>query len=151
MERKRLPATAREAFMILYAVEASPRHVQSYMESLTKRTKFGWRNFRLAQVMLAKCVEQIMDTIPPDQLLTIARQMEVSEFKIASKAVGARQKDDGLWVIPKDDLTKLVGFAVETTCAVCDGKSKCELRNMLDDLPVTIENEQWMPCKGGGI
>ena len=92
-----------------------------------------------------------MDTVPPEQLLTIRRQMEVTEFRTVSKPVGKRTNDDNVWPMTKADITTLVKYAVETNCVVCDGKQKCQLRDMLDDLPVDIENDWFMSCRGGGI
>ena len=148
-ERVRMNATTREAFVILYAVSMAMLHVQQHMEPLTTRVKFGWRNYRLAQVLLDKLVLQLMDTIPEEQLRTIYHQMQVTTFKIASKPVG--KDDSGFWVCEKDQLTTLVKYAVDNTCILCDGKQKCELRKILDDMPVNIENDHMMPCRGGGL
>lgn len=148
-ERVRMNATTREAFVILYAVSMALRHVEQHLEPLSKRVKYGWRNIRLAEALLDKLVEQLMDTIPEEQLRTIYHQMQVTTFKLASRSVG--KEDGGFWVVDKDTLTTLVKYAVDNTCILCDGKQKCELRSILDDMPVSIENESMMACKGGGL
>lgn len=146
--RIRMNANTREAFTILYAVSAALRHVEQHLEPLTKRVQNGWRDLRAAESLLDKCVDALMDTVPPEQLMTIKHQMDVSTFKIAIKPVG-KARDDAPWVVEKDDLTTLVKYAVDNTCVLCDGKQKCELRSLLDELPVKIENDWIMPCRGG--
>lgn len=147
-EKKRMNATTREAFVILYAVHMALKHVEPHMERLTKRVPFGWRNFRLAEVMLEKCVDQVMDTIPVEQLRTIMHQMAVSEFRICSKAVGGAANDN-IWAIDKQTLTDLASYAVNGECVLCDKKDpKCRLRKLLADIPVDIHQSSMMPCGG---
>lgn len=148
-EQVRINSDARDAFVDLYAVMLKLEYIQQEIEPLAKRTESGWRNYRLAQTMLEKCVDDIIKTIPPKQLLTIKRVMAISTFKVVKKSVG--KEEDDCWPISIDDLTTLVGYAVNGTCVFCDGKQKCDLRNILDDVPskIKIENDWLMPCRGG--
>lgn len=146
--RTRMNANAKDAFTILYAVGVALRHVEQHLEPLAKRIPNGWRDIRLAEALLDKCVDSLMDTIPIEQLNSIRGQMKVSTFKIVPKPVG-KDPVKGVWVMDRDDITALVKYAVDGTCMLCDGKQKCELRNLLDEVPVKIENDWFMPCRNG--
>lgn len=146
--RTRMNANTREAFTVLYAVGNTLRHVERHLEPLAKRVPNCWRDIRLAEALLDKCVDSLMDTIPIEQLNSIRNQMKVSTFRVVSQPVG-KDTYPSVWPMDRDDITTLVKYAVDGTCILCDGKQKCELRNLLEEVPVKIENDWFMPCRNG--
>lgn len=148
-ERKHMNADTRDAFVLLYATGMTLRQVQDHMVYLSRRARNFQRRIRMAQSLLLNLSDEIMKTITPEQLLSIKQQMEGSYIKIARKDAG--KPDNGTWVMTRDELSKLVQYAVENNCVLCDGKQKCELRRLLRDVPVSIENTHMMACKGGGL
>lgn len=144
-ERKRMPPQTREAFTFLYAFGCGFEHAKGEIERLVRRVPNGWRDARLVQAKLDKLTENLMDTIPLEQLGTIRHQMEISEIRVMTRDVGKRT--DANWVISRQDLADLAGFAIETTCILCDGNNKqCRLRKIIKDLPLGGFDGFYVPC-----
>lgn len=150
MNEIRMNTHEREAFVVLYAVSIALERLERHMKPVVQRATNGWRDYRLAKSKLDSLSKAIIQTIPQNQIRAIQNHMMVSEFKLVPKSV-TKMEDHGFWVISKDDLTELVKAACETTCALCDGKQKCELRRILDEVPVLIERDYMMPCRSGRI
>lgn len=144
-ERKRMVPMQREAFVFLYAFGCGFEHAKGELKRLAARVPYGWRDLRLIQAKLDKITEGVMDTIPYEQLGTIREQMERSDIRVITRSAG--MQPDAHWVISRQDLADLAGFAVETTCFVCDGnKKQCRLRKILKDLPVEGMTSMHVPC-----
>lgn len=149
--RKRMPSLTREAFQIFYSLSCVLGHMEKHFEPIVRRVPNGWRDFRLAQVVLDRLVGRILETIPPDQLRTIVEQVRISEIRYVTKRADNIATDQ--WVMDRADLAFLANKAIETTCIACDGscKNQCKLRRIVDDLPVDITGVGGvaMACKGG--
>lgn len=144
-ERKRMPPMAREAFTFLYAFGCGFEHAKGELWRLAARVPYGWRDLRLIQAKLEKFNENVMDTIPYAQLGTIREQMERSDIRVITRSAGVQP--DAHWVISRQDLADLAGFAIEGTCILCDGDNKkCRLRKILRDLPVSGMTSLHVPC-----
>lgn len=139
-ERKRLPASARDALMGLYAMDVLlDQYKQDYMR-IADRADYGRRDMGLIRSRLDALIKKILQTVPGEQLRSIRHQMEQSTIRVAVKSPKGRIGDD-LWVCSREELVELVRFAVWGACPSCDKEdgSRCKLRQVIDALPVDVD------------
>lgn len=146
MERKRINAQQREAFVALYAGAQLLSEYEADFAAMARRVPNGYRDIKLIMSVLEKLLIKMLDTIPAEQLQTIRRQMEMSEIRVATKNYAARKNDD--WVLSRDDIGALV-TAAASNCMLCDNKSGagCGLSRLMDELPVEVVNTLYVGCK----
>ncbi len=73
--------------------------------------------------------------MPVEQLLTVKRQLDLTEIRIGIKSAAGRDKN--YWVMSYDDLADLAEYATKNECFCCDGaKNNCRLRQILKELPI---------------
>ena len=120
---------------ILYAVENILKVYEEKYHRLVDRIPNGWRNFRLAQSNIEKINTALIDTIPIEQLITLKKQLELTDIQIGIKSPAGRSKN--YWVMSYDDLADLADAATKNECFCCDGaKNNCRLRQILKELPI---------------
>ena len=105
MERTRINAEGKELFASLYAVENILKVYEEKYHRLVDRIPNGWRNFRLAQSNIEKINTALIDTIPVEQLITLKKQLELTDIQIGIKSPAGRSKN--YWVMSYDDLADL--------------------------------------------
>lgn len=133
MERKRLPVPAREALNAMFAMHSVMTGFEEQFKHMSRRIPNGWRDFRLIQSKMAKMLEDILDTIPLEQLQVIKRHMEISSIHLGVS--GVKPKD--YWLMTHEDLADLADYATKTTCFACTDTDKpCRLREILKNLPI---------------
>ena len=64
-------------------------------------------------------INNLLDTVPVEQLLTVKRQLDLTEIRIGIKSAAGRDKN--YWVMSYDDLADLAEYATKTECFTCDG------------------------------
>ena len=146
MERKRINAQQREAFVALYAGAQLLSQYEDDFVSVAKRVKHGHRDIKMIMAVLEKLLVNMLETIPLEQLQAIKRQMSMSEIRVAAKNYTANRSDD--WVMSREDINSLV-VAASAACLTCDntdGKG-CELSRLIDELPVEVVNTLYVGCK----
>ena len=152
MERKRMNSSAKAAFIALFALaDMAERMEEDFSQIIEPRTKRGWKKYKLAEKLLNDIAFEVMDTIPFDQLKSIKYQCENSNVRIAWKGA-IETPHDGMWVMDLDELLELARISVGTTCLLCDKTlgNPCNLRRILDDLPITIDDDGIvMNCRKG--
>lgn len=149
LERKRMTRDAREAFVNIYAISGALDKFAGDLEQVARRVPNGWRDLRMVQVRLGLLVKRLLDTIPPEQMLVMAHDMEVSEFRKVTKSAGKPPGD--FWSVSREDLSNLVNEILENKCALCDCTDplKCKTRELILDLPVKGLTGINMPCLSG--
>ena len=150
MERTRINAEGKELFASLYAVENILKVYEEKYHRLVDRIPNGWRNFRLAQSNIEKINTALIDTIPVEQLITLKKQLDLTDIQIGIKSPAGRNKN--YWVMSYDDLADLADAATKTECFTCDGaKHNCRLRQILKDLPIQGVSNLVVGCWKGDI
>ena len=134
-ERKRMTAEERELFAALFALDNILDKFSGGYQRLCQRVPGGWRDYRIAQSRMASVITRLLDTVPVEQLLTVKRQLDLTEIRIGIKSAAGRDKN--YWVMSYDDLADLAEYATKTECFTCDGaKHNCRLRQILKELPI---------------
>ena len=125
-ERKRMTAEERELFAALFALDNILDKFSGGYQRLCQRVPGGWRDYRIAQSRIASVITRLLDTVPVEQLLTVKRQLDLTEIRIGIKSAAGR-----------DNLADLAEYATKTECFTCDGaKHNCRLRQILKELPI---------------
>lgn len=152
MERQRMNSSAKATFISLFALfDMTDRLGEDFRKIIEPRTDGGWEKFKEVQRLLSEISYEVMDSIPLEQLRTIKYQCENSNVRIAWKGA-VETPHDGMWVMELDDLLKLARISVGTNCLLCDKTlgHPCDLRRILDDLPITIDDDGFvMSCRKG--
>ena len=151
MTSEKLDAHNRELFTIVYACDDILHNCEEDFSRIADRVEGGVEAYHEAKEKLDWLVTEVIRTIPPKQCLTIAKQMEVSEIRVSTKPAHAR--DAQHWAIDREALAVLTEAAIANTCLLCDGKKqKCELRGVIEELPLDIEDlNVYMACREGEL
>ena len=151
MTENKLNAKNRELFTIVYGASDVLHNSQADFIRTAARAENGEERYKEITAKLDKLIADIIQTIPPIQCHTIAKQMEVSELKFSTKR--AMAKEDQYWAVDRNALSVLVESAISNTCLLCDGKKqKCPLKSVIDDMPVIIEDANlYIACREGEL
>ena len=108
----------------------------------------SWR-IHLAKSHINRAADDIMATIPVDQLQTAKHDMMKATYKIGWYRPLQIRDEWGVWV-SYHDLARMAD-AIADHCITCNkdgnGQRKCELRKILNDIPgKTMEPEKGGPC-----
>lgn len=146
MERERINARQREAFVALYGGAQLLDKYYADFAALSRRVPNGYRDYKLTMSVLEKLLGKLLDTIPADQLQTIQRQMSMSEIRVATRDYTGKRHDD--WLLSRDDISTLVNAAAER-CMTCENETGagCGLSRLIDELPVDVVNTLYIGCK----
>lgn len=135
MEKSRINAEGKELFAALYAIENILNVYAEKYKKLLGRVPNGWRRFRVAQSNIGNINTELINTIPIEQLITLQKQLQLTEIQIGIKSPAGRSKN--YWVMSYDDLADLAEAATKNECFCCDGsKHDCRLRQILKELPI---------------
>lgn len=156
-ERKRLTALERECLMLIDMTRMTCGGVldEKSMRKLVGRAKNGWTRYRQAMGILDKLVDEILDTVPIDQLKKLAASYDALTVRAVRKTDAVKLEDDA-WVMDQHEIVTLCAAAVENTCLLCDKSEywKCSLHQVLKDMPIVFEEHGKMYCKclsDGGV
>lgn len=110
--------------------------IAKFAEALKPRLKSlpnGWRDFRLAQNLIAKALDGLYATMPTKTLLKFQRLNEIGEVILRPKP--AVRKGQYMQIVDNDDLKLLINKTIEHECAICLRRSgevrSCALRRAL--------------------
>lgn len=100
--------------------------------------------------MLGKVVDEILDTMPLEQLLSFRRNLKGLRYSISVQNVGGKDyKNDGRW-LSLDALDELCE-ATRDHCLMCtkdaQEQRKCRLAKALDELPCINADENAKGCR----
>lgn len=132
-ELKRVRSAENQALKCFCAMDTMMQRETIALENRVKSIKNGWRDYRMLQAVMRNLREKIYDTIPPEQVQTIERNLSTMEFRIGAAQVGG--VTDYVY-IALPDLVTLVKYAKQNECFACSKTfmeaRKCELRKSLD-------------------
>lgn len=133
MELKRVRSAENQALKCFCAMDSMMQRDTMALEGRVRSIKNGWRDYRMLQSVMRNLREKIYDTIPPEQVQTIERNLSTMEFRIGAARVAT---DDDYVYIKLPDLVTLVRYAKQNECFACDKDKqearKCDLRKCLD-------------------
>lgn len=103
-----------------------------------------------AKGMLGKAVDEILDTMPLEQLISFRRQLKGLRYSISVQNVGGKDfKNDGVW-LSLEALDALCG-ATRDHCLMCTKDTaeqrKCELAKAFDEMPCINADENAPGCR----
>lgn len=146
MQRIRKTSQEREAWLCL-AIAASEIHAAlPVIEPWLRQTK-AWGPLKGASAIVNKMLNRLGDTIPDDQYKTLYNRLKGSELKLIPKAAA---KPEGWWMLTERQLDVLCRTIRDDTCSMCtndyDEARKCELRRVLDTLPLRVRDVSGGEC-----
>ena len=120
------------------------------LDKLEKRLKSmpnGWRDARMIQTVLGRLIDNLSETIPPEQRISILKNLMNQEIRIGTSAVASVPD---FTLVPLKSAYILSQAAMDNQCLFC-AKSvmdarKCELRKALDAF-TTIDREEIDGCR----
>ena len=149
MEQKRLTASERQGLMHMFAAvqameELSP--ITRRLESIPGCKRL----VRSARGMLRKAADEVLGSMPLEQLKSIRRQLPGLRYSIYVKNVNCRNmNEDGLYL--SYDALDALAFAVKDHCITCsknvEEQRKCKLAKALDELPCVNADENARGCR----
>ena len=108
------------------------KDIQQAMEKRLRTIPNGWRDIRLIDSKLDKLVDNILDTVPTDKLLTIKRLIPDTRMHITYSKQFGKGKDE-MTGIHEKDLDLLTAVAHDSVCKLCDGNcDRCDLGKVFD-------------------
>ena len=147
MESKvKVPLTPaeREMYRMLAAMTVMMANLQKPLENVCSRvgaesvigeTLEKWREM----------VTDIFLTLPDKQMKQVAYESKNSFLHMDLKRATGKPKD--WWVLSYDEICVLIDNAIRTTCLACEGnKHKCELRDVIKNMPVLDIDRYYTPC-----
>lgn len=115
----------------------------------------AWSNARSALGLLARSLNEILLTVPNNQVKQIDRQLPTLRYKIViGRDVSFNQgRDDGFWMSLHD--LNVLGCAACEQCISCIADNQearsCELQKVLDLVPNTMADYEDEDCPYRGI
>lgn len=136
----------------LFALYASLHEIDRAKSSLEKRLRSipgAWRDISLLRSVLSKLVDRILETVPPEKLVSISRNMRCMTYRVYLSRPVTIPHDEVL--VDGEDLEVLTRYAHGYTCVGCDKDcNKCELGKALDHVMIQCrgyhESWSWIDC-----
>ena len=151
MERLRLTASEREAMMRLQVAVDILLSAPEMLARRIKLVKYGKRDCAMMAAVTKRLVGQLLETIPPDQLTSMVRNIETASYLVGVKTPGPLTRDEwnyGTWV-SYNALTTLVNGCHEA-CQLCaldaQARRSCKLRKALDSIPNELADRETGDC-----
>ena len=149
MEQKRLTASERQGLMHMFAAVQAMEELTSINRRLESIPGCK-RLVRSARGMLRKAADEVLGSMPLEQLKSIRRQLPGLRYSIYVKNVNCRNmNEDGLYL--SYDALDAIAFAVKDHCITCsknvEEQRKCKLAKALDELPCVNADENARGCR----
>lgn len=149
MEQKRLTASERQDLMHMFAAVQAMEELTSINRRLESIPGCK-RLVRSARGMLRKAADEVLGSMPLEQLKSIRRQLPGLRYSIYVKNVNCRNmNEDGLYL--SYDALDAIAFAVKDHCITCsknvEEQRKCKLAKALDELPCVNADENARGCR----
>ena len=140
MNTKRLTATERETLLRLNVCGEILHTAPVTLRERSGMVKYLRRDLALARALINKALDQLLDTIPTEQLLSYRNTLRMSSFTVGARRPGGPHANDseyGTWDA-FEQLNTLLD-ACHDHCMMCDLSSgerrKCPLKKALDVIP----------------
>ena len=134
----RMNSYDRESLITLLAIESLLKGYEHQFKTLSDRVKYGWRDFRLIEYTISRLNENLLKTVPDNQLRTITNHAKNTSIRVSTTRI-TKPTDDN-WMISRTDLETLINYAAEGHCLMCtntDGRG-CRLRQLIEECPVDM-------------
>lgn len=135
--KERLRGDEREGLIMLLLAAQVVKDAEEKIGRRAGKIKRGAWRLHLAHSHIVRAGDDIMATVPVDQLQTAKHDMLSATYKIGWYRPLQVRDEWGVW-IPYKDLSVMAG-AISDHCITCgkDGNEmrKCKLRRILNDLP----------------
>lgn len=140
---KRIPAPAREALCWVAAMADTLDWMENEFVPLASRVENGVERYNQIREMMNGLLVDLLDTVPVQQLISIRAQLKSLRIRLVPKNAPIDQ-EKYVWTMDIDDIAKLASAAVDIRCTMCDktAGNPCELRRILKDLPVEIQDKE---------
>lgn len=147
--RERMRGDEREGLIMLLLAAQVLKDAEEKIGRRAKKVKRGSWRMHLAKSHLDRAADDIMATVPVDQLQTAKHDMMKATYKIGWYRPLPIRDEWGVWV-SYHDLAVMAG-AIADHCITCakdgNGQRKCELRKILYEIPgKTDEPDRGGPC-----
>ena len=148
-EKKRLTANERKALMHMFAALEGMANLQQLggrIESIPGCKRL----VNSARGMLGKAIENVMGSIPTEQVISIRRQLPGLRYSIAIVNVtGKDARQDGMWL--SWEALEALSEAIKDRCLMCQKDTMeqrmCPLAKALDELPCIKADEDARGCR----
>lgn len=136
-ERLSLPRThlrqeETDGIVYLLCMASRLKEIQQVMEKRLRTIPDGWRKIRMADAVLDKLVDNLLDTVPIDKLRTLDILMPDTRVHVTYTRQIGKGKDN-VSGIASDDLSLLTAAAHDGICKICDGNcDRCPLGKVFD-------------------
>lgn len=139
MERKRLNLPRirmrqEEIDSIVFMLCCTTRfkNILTAMEKRFRTIPNGWRDMRMIQSVFDRLVDNVLDTVPTDKLITLQTLIKDTRVHITySRQIGKMQ--DAVTGIHEKDLDLLTAVAHDGVCKLCDGNcDMCDIGKVFD-------------------
>ena len=124
-------------------------------EQLRKRftgVKYGLRDLGMLKAVIHRLMEQVIDTIPEEQMMTYVRSLQMASYTVGVKRPGTNgsrnEKDYGMW-LPYEVINGLLQ-GCHDHCMMCPGdraeRRACRLRKALETIPNDAQEREDGDC-----
>lgn len=153
MDRTRINGFEKEALMRMAVAEQIIVKELSAIEKRAKSVPGCWRDIRLVQTKLDHIMEELLRTVPLEQLLIVQRAMHDASYEIGCRGPVGRNADrfrreNGIWL--SYEVINMLFSGARDKCLTCmetmEGQKKCPLRKALDVIPSDVEDRDDGGC-----
>lgn len=149
MEQKRLTASERKGLYHMFAAlegMVNSTSLQRRIDSIPGCKRL----VNSAKGMLGKATEQVMESMPLEQVKSVRRQLPGLRYSISIANVsGKEMKQDGMWL--SWEALEALTEGVRDHCLMCtcntEEQRRCKLAKALDELPCIKADENARGCR----
>ena len=108
------------------------KEIQTVMEKRLRTIPHGWRNIRMIETVLDHMLTDILNTVPPEKLVTLKALIPDTRVRITYSRQVGKGKDDVSGILTRD-LDMLCAVSHDAVCKLCDGScDRCQLGKVFD-------------------
>ena len=149
MEQKRLTASERQGLMHVFAAVQAMEELAPLMRRIDSIPGCK-RLVSSARGMLRKAADEVLGSMPLEQLKSVRRQLPGLRYSIYVKNVnGKNMNEDGLYL--SFDALDAIAFALKDHCLTCtknvEQQRQCKLAKALDEMPCVNADENARGCR----
>lgn len=149
MQQKRLNAYERKGLMHMFAALEGFANLDA-MQGRIAQIPGCKRLVNSAKGMLGKAIEEVMASMPAEQVVSVKRQLPGLRYSIAIVDVtGKDMRKDGMWL--SWEALEALSEAIKDRCLMCsknvEEQRKCRLAKALDELPCIKADEDARGCR----
>lgn len=125
-----------------------------YLKERLRKIPNGWRDYRLAQSLLASLFPAVLRTIPGRKIRAIEQEIRHAKIKLEINPVTIGDFD-GVTYIEQQALMDAVNYIIGMNCFMCELRGadvkRCKVRKLLDSMMhynVDPNPDGSCPCEG---